>query len=326
MARLVTDGAEMGDNIGYATTNFAASTSQKRSGNYSYYANDAVGLLMAINPANEIYVRFGYYTDTETQNSLFAWQSDSSTVLGNLTLENYLLKLKVGASIVASSAGSFSKNTWYLFEVHIKIADSGGVIEVKVDGLTWFNYSGDTKPSTASNISHLRFAKQYNGVYFDDIAVNDTTGAVDNSWCGDGHAIALVPNANGDLSQLTGSDGNSTDNYLLVDETPSNSDTDYVEGSTVDQKDLYNLSASGLSNVNILRVWGESRSKDTTTAGGLLAITLKTEGTEYDSGDIALSTSYAAVKGPEYRVNPQTGVAWTVAELDALQVGPKTRS
>jgi hypothetical protein len=159
--------------------------------------------------------------------------------------------------------------------------------------------------------------------YYDDLAINDTSGGADDSWCGDGRIIALTPNANGDLSQLTGSDGNSTDNYLLVDDVPSNGDTDYVEGSTVDQKDLYNLTACGLTGVIIKRVWAASRSRDTVAAGGLISLVVKTNSTEYAGTDRALATSYAEVLGDIHTVNPNTSGAWSTSDLDALQVGPK---
>jgi hypothetical protein len=156
--------------------------------------------------------------------------------------------------------------------------------------------------------------------------MNDTSGAVDNSWCGDGRVVAMFPSGNGDASQLTGSDGNSTDNYALVDEVPSNNDTDYVEGSVVNERDLYQLSNVSLPvGTTVRRVLVESRSKDTVAEGGLIALEVKTGGTEYVSADMALASSYAPVRA-EWILNPNTGVAWTQADLDALQVGPRTRS
>lgn len=325
MARLFTEGLEMADPLAFHSVYGAVTftTATKRSGAYGLQLGYRDSWAKVdITDTNELFIRLPI---NAASGIMLYWLSDVTTSMGYISANaSHLMEVRVGTTLVATGAKVLSTSGWDLVEIRIKIADSGGIIQTKVNGIDDINYSGDTKPSTATNISFIQFFG--NGHVFDDIAINDTSGAVDNSWCGDGHVIALVPNVNGDLSQLTGSDGNSTDNYLLVDETPSNSDTDYVEGSTVDEKDLYNLAASGLSNVNISRVWGESRSKDTVTAGGLLAITIKTEGTEYDSGDIALSTSYTAIKGPEYLVNPQTGIAWTVAELDALQVGPKTRS
>jgi hypothetical protein len=136
----------------------------------------------------------------------------------------------------------------------------------------------------------------------------------------------MFPSGNGDASQLTGSDGNSTDNYALVDEVPSNNDTDYVEGSVVNERDLYQLSNVSLPvGTTVRRVLVESRSKDTVAEGGLIALEVKTGGTEYVSADMALASSYAPVRA-EWILNPNTGVAWTQADLDALQVGPRTRS
>lgn len=77
-----------------------------------------------------------------------------------------------------------------------------------------------------------------------DMAVNSTAaGGTQTSWPGAESLVYLFPNGNGDLSQWAGSDGNSTDNYLLVDEVPPNT-TDYVESNTSGQIDEYELTAT----------------------------------------------------------------------------------
>ena len=67
----------------------------------------------------------------------------------------------------------------------------------------------------------------------------------------------------------------------------------------------------------------EGRGLDTVGPANL-QLDLKTLGTLYQSGNIALTTNSARIVGPDYKTNPFTGAAWTQAQLDAVQVGPET--
>ena len=327
MTRVFTEGFELKDGAFFDVLGGAINTTYKRSGGASWYLiNNSAKKSIA--SASEIYIRFGFYRNNVNTTPIFKWYKDA-TELGSITFNSVNGKINIytgTATLVDVGDIPIAINTWYLLEAHIIISDTVGVIEIRIDGVTDATFSGDTKPGADTVINLLCYSTLY-GVYFDDLAYNDTSGASDNSWCGDGHVIALTPNANGDLSQLVGSDANSTDNYLLVDEFPHDTDTTYVEGSTVDEKDLYNLSECGLSGVTISRVWGESRTKDTVAAGGLAAIVLKTNSTEYAGSDIPILTTYTKqILGTVYLVNPNTAGAWSTDDLDALQAGVKTRS
>ncbi len=329
MARIFTEGFENGDGMFFTSTpgGYSIATDQFRSGARSLRQGSWNNHVKAITPVSEFFFRFGFKTIVAVPqpNELFQWRY-ADEVLGSIRHNSTKrLEIYVGGTLVATSAAVYGSFDWYLMEIHIKIADSAGVIDVLIDGVQAVTYAGDTKPSGSTQANNLILFKCEN-TYYDDVAMNDTSGAVDNSWCGDGRVVAMFPSGNGDASQLTGSDGNSTDNYALVDEVPSNNDTDYVEGSVVNERDLYQLSNVSLPvGTTVRRVVVESRSKDTVAEGGLIALEIKTGGTEYASADMALASSYAPVRA-EWILNPNTGVAWTQADLDALQVGPRTRS
>lgn len=338
MARIATDGAEMGDFYFwtyYTGSGLSASTAQKRSGAYSYYFNQSnqhYCYKTLPSTYDELYFRVAIYPVTVFSNPspFFYWLS-GTTILGGLRLGNNprFLNAYVGGTWVAAGTLPTYLNTWYLIETRVKLADSNGYIQVKIDGIMDINYTGDTKPGSETTMNGFRINPLTNDnlnfgtCYFDDIAVNDISGGSDNSWCGDGRIIFLKPNADGDTTQLMGSDGNQTDNWALVDEIPPSS-ADYTEGTTSGETDLYNLTASGLSNVNILRVWPEARAIDTVAEGGQIYLPVKTNSVQYDGTAVSLLTSYTKyLTGDVRTVNPQTGSAWTVSELDALQVGAK---
>lgn len=337
MTRVFTEGLEAGDMAGWTfSAGVSVTGTAPRSGTYSAAFQGASGVYAQknITAISEGFIRTAiYHTGVATVAGMvnFVNWRKGTTVLGYLKINatTRCIEIYVGGVLKATGTIPVTTSAWFLIEVHFKIDDTVGIIEVKVEGVLDCTFSGDTKPGADADVDNIYFMFGTNNPaqYMDDFAINTTAGTTDNSWCGDGHIVALLPNANGDLSQLTNTAGTSVNNYTYVDERPHNSDTDYVEGSVVDNKDLYNYAATGLAaTAVILRVWAESRSKDTVATGGLIALVIKTNSTEYTGSDTILSTSYTQVKGPEYTLNPNTTTAWSISDLDAIQAGPKTRS
>ncbi len=330
MARVAgfTDGAESGDIAFFDAVSgtVSASTAKYRSGAYSYLLGNSNGH-KSMTGVGEFYLRFAIYLNSAA--TTFVAARVGSTQIGALSLNATTRKveIRVGNTVMTTGNIALADATWYLIEWHLSIADSG-LSEIKIDGVADASYSGDTKPDVNTIVDNIYWSHPggSNGsMYIDDIALNDTTGGADNSWCGDGRIIAMAPNADGDSSQWDGSDGNQVNNYALVDDIPPGG-TDYVESDTTDEVDLYNLAACGLSNVDILRVIPTARARDTVAAGGKIAVGIKPSGgSEQWSGDKSLLTTFGRVVGDEYTTNPATGNPWTPAELDALQVGVKVR-
>lgn len=326
MARIFTEGFEMGDGLVFVNSTFGVS-SGPRSGTYCGSGGNG---RVNITETDEIYIRFGIKFTHATSTYRFKVSLyNGTTQLGYIELENIYNNVKrvnlyINGSLVASGTIGLAISNWYLYEFYYKLADFGGVVTTKINGIEDINYSGDTKPDDNTGFDNIYFESSI-ATCFDDIAINDTTGTEDNSWCGDGHIIAIKPNGNGDSSQLTGSDGDSVDNYLLVDDIPSDGDTTYVWGNVLNNQDLYNLEAPNLPvNHTITRVWAEARAKDPDV--GDIALPIKSGATQDDGTAKGLTTAYSAIKGDEYTTNPDTGIAWTESDLNALQAGVKIKS
>ena len=342
MARVFTEGAEFNDTIFWSVINYSlvVITSPVRSGTYAYKGasgggggQNAAGTKVLDVALSEFYLKFAWNMSNITSVFRFPNWYKGSTELGSVRLNASTGKIEIytgTATLVATGTTPLNPDQYYVIEIHVKIADAGGTIDVKVDGISNASFSGDTKPGADTNVDKLYWSGAVSGGiwYLDDLALNDVSGGVDDSWCGGGKVILLQPNGNGDANDFDGSDGNQVDNYLLVDELPHNSDTDYIESTTLDERDLYALENTGLvaGSTDIKRVWGEARAKDTGASGQLIAFVVKTGGTEYASADVALPGSYSRVIGADWLVNPNTSAAWTPSELDAAQSGPKVRS
>ena len=113
-----------------------------------------------------------------------------------------------------------------------------------------------------------------------------------------------------------------TNNWEAVDEVNSDDDSTYVytRDKSAYTTDLHNLDDASLSGtINSVTVYIRSRSVDPPTQAGAYTW-IKTNGVSYSGSEITLTTSYADYS-TVYATNPQTGSAWTWAEIDALQAG-----
>lgn len=328
MTRIFTDGAEFGDTLFWSfVSGPTASTGAKRSGSYSYFsANSSTYVYKNITAVSEFYARFAFYVDSIGGGpySFFRWYKDT-TQLGDLRIGNSdrLIKAAVNGTAVASCTTAFAYSTWNLVEVHVIISDSG-TIQVKFNGVLEINYSGDTKPGADTTINKLQCFNTDWNIYLDDLALNDTNGSVDNSWCGDGKIVLLTPSGSGTTNNwLNSGSVSGSANYLYVDDFPSDSDTTYVyaSGSSVGDQDQYALSNfTGGTATSIIRIFPEARAKMTTSGSDAIKIGyFPSGGTDQLSGSMLLSTNYSAFIGTSASANPATGLAWTIDDLNALE-------
>ncbi len=331
MARLVTDGAELGDLAIFSTTvgSVTNTTSNPSSGSRCYRFSSAYATV-TVPAATEYYVRSRIRPDSIGVGTIqiLSWNSGASP-LGDISI-NSLSNLSV---IVTGSSGStvpvsVSAATYALFETHFKIDSTAGIIEVLIDGTLVFSFTGQTTngPTTANVIVFGQSGGPYQPFNMDDIGINDTTGVTDNSWCGEGRILMMQPDSVGDVTQLARGGTDTGANWSQVNEIPPDGDTTYVYSSGSGQYDLYGLT-SGSSIMNstdsVARVYVESRSREVSATGEDIRLGLKTGGSEYWSSDIPVTTSYGHYEANTWVVNPNTGLPWTVSDLDNLQAGVK---
>lgn len=213
-------------------------------------------------------------------------------------------------------------NVWQYIEVKLTVHSSTGAILVRINGDTKLNLTGlNTQIGGSALVDCIAFSASFPGWYmaFDDLYVCDSSGSVNNDLLGDCAIETLYPNGNGNYSQFTGSDSNSTDNYLLVDEaTPST--TDYVGSLTEGNKDTYAYGNLAL------------------TSGSVKAVAVRNYAAKSDVGDKSISTvvrsggsdSIQSAKnlGTGYTVytdileqNPVGSTAWTISSVNAAEFG-----
>ena len=125
--------------------------------------------------------------------------------------DDWAIYVKKSGTYQKVSNLTLSSNVWYRIDIYYKANSSTGAYEVKLNDLSIISESNintgtqGVKKIKFGTAQTAIFTDQYS--YFDDIAVNDTTGSINNSWCGSGTIISLKPKGTGNKSQWDSSLG-----------------------------------------------------------------------------------------------------------------------
>ena len=362
MARLWQSGAELNS----ATTGvefFTVSGSPtidstiKRSGSYSIkiaslVSGTAKGVLhkfvSSTNPGP--YWARGYLyivTLPSASNHIMSFNSSSGTAgtsdRGKITLESdgtLILRDSAGNQI-GSASSALSLNTWYMVELKMDRTPASGsrITEGRLNGSVFATSSTQTD---ANNLAvswggNFDLEAQTQGEwYWDDLAINDNSGSLQNSYPGSGKIIHLKPNASGDANAWldTAGSAGTTNNYTLVDEVTPNDATDFIQSTTLNDQDMYNVENSGIAagdTVNTVGVYSRNRNDTADTAIGFKLQIVKTSGGTITQGTevIPNTTTWRMHNNTEprnYMLMTHTdpdAAAWTQSTLDTMQIGAK---
>ncbi len=209
---------------------------------------------------------------------------------------------------VTDGTQSTDSDAWQHVQIYYKVDNSAGRFVSKIDGLLDVDYTGDTQPSSTTEISKV--ALRGNNGYFDNFVIS-------TDWPGDIRFDVLLPDGDTATKQWTPSTGSA--NYALVDERPP-VNTDYVTVSGTGLQDLYTLGAWDATGKVPSFVVQWTRANKSPAETQRLKNLLKSSSTLTTSTahELLSDWSYAM---DIYETDPHTGSAWTDSALDALQIG-----
>jgi hypothetical protein len=218
-------------------------------------------------------------------------------------------------------------DTYYHWGIDIKIDGSVGWCYIYKDGILVASFSGDTGTDQMERILFGSYPEFQNNdwksgyyAYYDDITIDDTTGEGSAAIIPDHRYEFVIPNGDGNYSQMTGSDGNQINNYLLVDEIPPNDDTDFVRAGSTSLTDSYALADYTLpKNAEIKAVIPIAVSKKTSAEDIKLALGTRLSSTDLIGTSQVLPTSYALAKWERQTTKPGGG-AWTESDVDSAEI------
>jgi hypothetical protein len=233
------------------------------------------------------------------------------------------------AALIARGSTAIRADIWYILEMHLEIDTAEpyprpGTFTLKINGAE--ELVGRLL-DVVQDHSCILFAGPWGNAggaaYFDDLAINDTSGAFQNSWIGLGGVTFKKPNGDGATTEWTPSTG--SDHFALVDEVPANT-SDFVQGQDDGDLELFDIEATSsyVTAINVVQPVAQAAIK---AAGSrFVRDVVQVDGTDYP-GSVEIEVSdatpnYTLLRGETYYENPD-GVsgALTAGDLDALQVG-----
>lgn len=351
MTRLVTCGWETGDvNESNATGGgssgsvVSSSPTPRSPGTYclqfswSVYPSATNGYRQWVLPApiTDIWTRFGFYPVTAFSEQIFISFLDSSG--GNQGYVSWnptdtLMRAYTGSNtLLGTSTLPVAGSLWHTVEVRWQITSATvGTVEVWVDGQRFINATGVDNTATSNlNVQRVQIggmnSTTITNFSFDDLAINDTNGTINNGQIGDGRVVFLRPNGASLVSNTNQSRGgtDSGANWDQVNDVPF-SMSDYVYSSTVGTRDTYTLQdiPAGTWAVNCVQEVVQALNSD--SGAGAIGLTLVSGSTTVEGTAQTLVISAQNLLGPVYETDPNTGAAWTNAAVNALEAGTTVR-
>lgn len=355
MAILLIDGFDHGDGTD-VWTSFSAShfTTTKRTGTHSAQGIGAGGpnVYRALGAAEvDDGVTMGiacYQTSSQALGGFAGGISGGKIVLSEdltvhltaqfrndtRTLEIWRGPYPSGTKLDFTDTNIWTHDTWHYLELGCKIHDSTGFYEVRLNGATVLADSGiDTRNGgTAGVINRMGFRGNEDigsaqGIYFDDAyLLNETGSAPGNTFLGDTRCFPLYPVGNGFYAMLLGSDGNSVDNYLLVDETGTPVTTDYLASAVNADKDSFTLDNLPISvgTVRALEIRIHAAKSETGTRQ--MRSLIRRGGADAFGADHVLAENSYATYRDIWELDPHAGPgAWTITNINGSEIGVEVR-
>lgn len=293
-------------------------------------SDDDCWIARASGGGTELYFGFGYQPPSIAAGTkpFFALYDSAGTKVFTLARSGSGLDISGGSLTGASASGLLTAGAFHQIEIRCLLADASGRIVVRVNQQTVIDLTGDSKPGAAAAFGDYRLLGDSitsgdQDTRIDDFWICNTSGSVNNTFLGDSRVHCSFPEDSGASSQWVGSDGNSTDNYALIDE-PATSDADYVQATVDGEKDLYVFQDVAALNSQTVRGVQHSVRAQYLNAGtpkDLTLIARSAAAVELDSSEVDLTNSladYARV----FETKPAGG-AWTIDDINASQFGYK---
>jgi hypothetical protein len=347
VARLWTCGFENQSATEWQTTNGTPtiSTSIKRTGGASLRCNPTAGvsgLAHTIFSSGQAagrfflraYVRVDSYPSART--AIMGWADNTTGTTGFMCI-----KMNTDGTLIAGGSGAttgtataaLTIGSWY--RVEMDYDDSANTINAYLNGVLWATVAAaDLGGGSIFRVGVMQTATA--DLYFDDAAINDTTGSAQTGLPGAGNVVHLRPDSAGDNTGFATTVGGSS-NWQRVSEVTPDDATTYnatvaTGTTTIDDFNCGTAAGAGLGasdTVKLVQVGGRIGSNAATAASLVYRIKSQAAGTVLESASVSVALNgWATHKAAApfihqltSYVDPQAGGAWTIALLNAAQIG-----
>jgi len=229
-----------------------------------------------------------------------------------------------GTSLGNSGANVLAAGVLYHIEVKILWHASAGTVEIRVNGAVYMSLTGiATLPTSATHMMFATAAWEGSGAAigtfsYDNLFIWDATGAINNTFQGERNVQTIFPNADtadADWALSTGAAG-----WSLLDNVPAVVGTDYIESSTVTDTSVFDLTSLANPNITVVAVQTDVYAEKTDAGASQIQVGVVSGGVDSMSAGQSVTQSQYRNFLKVTELNPNTGIAWTAAEINAAQI------
>lgn len=238
--------------------------------------------------------------------------------------------ITLGTRLLRTRGGLVHAGQWAYIEIRGRIAESpDGEFHIYVNGRNEGSITGvDTMPEDngaympALPWVEVNFSPQ-STAHMTDLYIANGGGTIDASdeasVLGDVLVETIVAST-GDGTHGDWTPSSGTDNGAMVDDNPHDDGTSYNESSTATDIDTYNFAA--LSRLATGTIFGVQpvMTSETTTSNDIRLVSLVNSSQYFSAVENLLGSDYWGFFHCQ-ELSPDSGVAWTVAEIDASEFG-----
>ncbi len=247
----------------------------------------------------------------------------SGTIQMQLRLFNDGLLIDRNGTALDTIPTLFVTQTWYYIEFKVKIDNTTGMYEVKVNESTVGTpgSSADTQYTANAFADSVKIWNTEGSPWYDDMYILDGTGGANDDFLGEMKVEILLPESDSlsaDWSLSTGSD-----HYALVDENPADEDTTYVYSTTTDEIDLFNFADTGATLQSILGVQINTQARISAAGSIDMYMPVSSGSTVSNGSTFTVSDTDYKIFGRAIGLDPDISAAWVSEAVDAALFGVK---
>ncbi len=236
------------------------------------------------------------------------------------------LAIMVDNVVLATSAPDLVRdNVWYYIEWKFTCHASAGASVVRVNGATVINLTGANThsvnvPGTTLTAVGFPSGGNYN-LFVDDLYVSDDTGGSPwNDFLGDVRVEYLRPDGPG-AHQDWDLIGAPTHWQAVDDAASPDDDLSYIHTATAGLIDTETYQPTGLPSGSVFAVQVNLYARKTDSGARSIAPVLRTAGVDHLGVNQQPSFGGYRYLIQLFMLNPGTGVAWTIGDVNSLEVG-----
>lgn len=226
-------------------------------------------------------------------------------------------------TVLALGTTPLMVGVWYSIELKCVVSAAAGAVELRLDGSSVAECSAAGVNTGASNIDTVALVWANTiTVEYDDLSVRDTTGAAPtNGFMGDYRVETVMPTAEGaNIAWAANAGGKAA---AVDDPATFDSDATYILDATPGDRETFTNAPLSIAGGTVAAVQVNLVARKDDAGARTIAPVIREAGVNYD-GTVtpALTATYVVYSQLYDRLGPD-GAAWTVASVNAMEVGVK---